>query len=146
MNTNSKNSVATSSPSFPFAPVVIGAFIFIIAAGAALLALNGCSTAPEAVAREDALILTLSNAVEHVQQYSALVPPPANSFVEPLLGLCGAALAIWSGYLHRNVRVLVRAANGNASPPGPAPSPPTAADLAARAIEPPATAATSRGR
>jgi len=132
MNRNSKISAVTSRPSFPLAPVAIGAFIFTIAAGAALLALSSCSTAPEAVAREDAVIMTLSNAVEHAQQYAPLVPPPANSFVEPLLGLCGAALAIWSGYLHRNVRVLVRAANGNGSPPAPAPSPPTAADLAAR--------------
>jgi hypothetical protein len=117
--------------------MVIGTCLFILAVGAGLLALSSCSTSPEGIAREDALITTLSNTVDNLKTMAPLTPPPANSFVEPLLGVCSAALAIWSGYLHRNVRILVKAANGSLSPPGP--TPPTAADLAARlaATKPP---------
>ena len=139
MKPNSKTSAVISPPSFPYVPVAIGMCLSILAVGAGLLALSSCSTSPEGIVREDAVIQTISNAVDHVRQYAPLVPAPANSLVEPLLAMCSAALAIWSGYLHRNVRVLVRAANGNASAPAPAPDPPTAADLAARlaATKPP---------
>ena len=129
---NSKSSAPVSPLSFPLFPVAIGMCLFILAAGAGLLALSSCSTSPEGIAREDAVIMTLSNAVDDLKQVAPYTPPPANSFIEPLLGLCSAGLAIWSGYLHRSVRVLVRNANGNGTSPAPAnaPAPPTAQQLA----------------
>ena len=132
MKKKSKASASASPASFPLAPVAIGMCLFILAVGAGLLALSSCSTSPEGIAREDALITTLSNTVDNLKTMAPLTPPPANSFVEPILGMCSAALAIWSGYLHRNVRILVRNANGNGSSPAPAnaPAPPTAQQLA----------------
>jgi hypothetical protein len=141
---NSKNSAPVSPLSFPLAPVAIGMCFFILAAGAGLLALSSCSSSPEAIAREDGVIQTLSNAVDTLRQAAPYTPAPANSLIEPVLALCSAGLAIWSGYLHRSVRVLIRNANGNGSSPAPAnangsgniplnaPAPPSAQDLAAR--------------
>ena len=109
----SKSFAATSPTSSPLWPVVTGMFLFTLAVGAGLLALSSCSTSPEGIAREDVVIQTLSNAVGSLQQMVPYTPRPAGDLVEPLLALATTGLAIWSGYLHRNVRVLVKAANGS---------------------------------
>ncbi len=129
---NSKHSVPVSPPSSRLALVAVGVCLFIIAVGAGLLALSSCSTSPEGIAREDAVIMTLSNSVDNARQIAPYVPPPAGGFVEPLLGLASAALAIWSGYLHREVKILVRNANNNGAPATAPPSPLTADQLANR--------------
>jgi len=110
---NSKPSVPVSPPTSRLALVAVGMCLFILAVGAGLLALSSCSTSPEGIAREDVVIQTLSNAVGSLQQMVPYTPRPAGDLVEPLLALATTGLAIWSGYLHRNVRVLVKAANGS---------------------------------
>lgn len=44
------------------------------------------------------------------------LPLPGRNYAEAILGFISAAMALWNGYLHRRIRVLIKHEN-NAAPP-----------------------------
>jgi hypothetical protein len=121
MNSN-KSARACWHRSLPVLPA-IGVFIFIVAAGAGLLALSSCATTPAGLQREQTAFSAATNIVHVAEQVAPAIPPPERALVELLLGVATAALAAWNTHLHRRLGQL----NGNGSalaPPPPATPPP----------------------
>jgi hypothetical protein len=114
----SKNSVNASSRSLVPTLPAIGVFIFIVAAGAGLLALSSCATSPAGLQREQSLFSVATNVVYAASQVAPVVPPPERALVELLLGVATAGLAAWNTHLHRRLGQI----NGNgtvSAPPQP---------------------------
>ena len=116
-----KSAPAWLRSSLPVLPA-IGVFIFIVAAGAGLLALSSCATTPAGLQREQSLFTVATNIVHVAEQVAPAIPPPERALVELLLGAATAALAAWNTHLHRRLGLL----NGNGSTPAP-PRPPASA-------------------
>jgi hypothetical protein len=115
-----KSAPAWSRSSLPVLPA-IGVFIFIVAAGAGLLALSSCATSPAGLQREQSLFTVATNVVYAAQQVAPAVPPPERALIELLLGVATAGLAAWNTHLHRRLGQL----NGNGSALAPPPPPAT---------------------
>jgi hypothetical protein len=98
----------------------------LLAVMAITLALSGCATTEQGVAREEVLYRAGTNMVATVQGVVPYLPPPVGSVVEGLLALATAALAAWNTHLHTQVKTL-RNGNGNGAKAsaGTVPSAPT---------------------
>src|SRR3974377_929198 len=105
---SNKSAPACARSSLPVLPA-IGVFIFIIAAGAGLLALSSCATSPAGLQREQTLFSVATNVVYAAQQVAPAIPPPERALVELLLGVATAGLAAWNTHLHRRLGQM----NGN---------------------------------
>ena len=83
-----------------------GACLFIVPAMAGLLALSSCATSREGLAREERLMLGMSNAVVAVRAATPFIPQPASGTIEALLAAATAGLAAWGTHLHRSIATL----------------------------------------
>ncbi len=123
MKPNSNKSVrAWLRSSLPVLPA-IGVFIFIVAAGAGLLALSSCATSPAGLQREQTAFSVATNIVHVAEQVAPVIPPPERALVELLLGVATAGLAAWNTHLHRRLGQLND--NGSALTPPPPPATPS---------------------
>lgn len=104
----------------------IGACALLLAAMAITLALSGCASTEQGLAREEVLYRAGTNVVATVQSVAPYLPAPVGSVVEGVLALATAALAAWNTHLHTQMKSL-RNGNGNGAKasPGAGPSAPT---------------------
>jgi hypothetical protein len=90
----------------------IGGCVLLLGAMVTTLALSGCASTEQGIAREEVLYRAGTNVVATVQAVTPYLPPPVGSVVEGVLALATAALAAWNTHLHSQVKTL-RNGNGN---------------------------------